>query len=242
LVIIDAVDWSPAYPDPHPLRNVGEWFARHLRGDPAVEIIVVHASGAVEEAMRAPNVVGVLLSGSPRDAWAPDPVNNRLSKVILDCERRRLPFLGVCYGHQLLGVALGAQVAREPAGVELGNVSISLTDAGRADPLFEGVPPEFEALQSHQDSVLSLPAGAELLAVGAHTRIQSFRYGECLRGVQFHPEHDPDILRFIWEPRRTGWRDRCSFNIDERLNGLRPAPFGPKILKNFMNLCRRRVA
>lgn len=239
IVIIDAVEWSPAYPNPHPLRNVGEWFARFLRGLPELEPVVVPAGEDVAEAVFRPSTAGVIISGSPRDAWARDRFNERLVDVILRCEQARIPFLGVCYGHQLLGVALGAKVGRDPAGVELGNTTIELTPEGRLDPLFEGVPLSFEAMESHQDSVQTMPAGATLLASGRQTPIQAFRYGDVLRGVQFHPEHDPDILRFIWEPRRQTWRDRCDFDIDERLSELRPTPEGPKILKNFANLCRK---
>lgn len=238
LLILDAVEWSPAYPSSHPLRNVGEWFCRFLRDDPQIQPMVISAAEDVERAADQSGIVGVLISGSPRDAWVQDPVNDRLANVIRACLEKKRPFLGVCYGHQLLAVALGAKVGRDPAGVELGNTPIELTDEGALDPLFEGVPRAFEAMESHQDSVQTLPEGATLLATGQHTPIQAFRYGEWLRGVQFHPEHDPDILRFIWEPRRITWRDRCDFDIDERLASMRPTPEGPKILKNFLSICR----
>lgn len=239
IVVIDAVEWSAAYPNSNPLRNVGEWFARYLRHDAGLSVSVVSAADVEPAAIAAPGIIGIVMSGSPRDAWVPDPINAKLSEVIHQCHRRALPFLGVCYGHQLLGVAMGARVGREPAGVELGNVPIALTEAGRNDPLFAGVPAEFSALQSHQDAVLSLPDGAELLATGRHTRIQGFRWGEWLRGVQFHPEHDPEILRFIWEPRRATWRERCTFDIDARLRELQPTPCGPQILRNFAQFCLR---
>lgn len=239
LLIIDAVEWSTAYPFTHPLRDVGRWFTRFLNSDPEMTPTVMPASGDVESAVRAPKVGGVIISGSPRDAWVPDPVNDRLAKIILHCHENKTPFLGVCYGHQLMGVALGAKVGRDPAGVEFGNTPIELTEAGQRDPLFEGIPAVFDALESHQDSVQTLPDGAVLLARGRQTPIQAFRYGEWLRGVQFHPEHDPDILRFIWEPRRSTWRDRCSFDIEQRMQELRPTPSGPKILDNFLKMCRR---
>lgn len=238
MLIVDAVEWSPAYPQAHPLRNVGEWFARFLRGDPDIEVSIVSAADDVLATAKRPSIAGVLISGSPRDAWAPDPVNDRLAQVILHCHQNKVPFLGVCYGHQLMGMALGAKVGRDPAGVEFGNTPIELTEAGRRDPLFDGIPNAFDALESHQDSVQSLPEGATLLATGRHTPIQAFRYGDWLRGVQFHPEHDPDILRFIWEPRRVTWRDRCDFDIDARMQALQPTPAGPQLLKNFLNLCR----
>ncbi|MDW8344542.1 MAG: gamma-glutamyl-gamma-aminobutyrate hydrolase family protein, partial [Verrucomicrobiae bacterium] len=220
-------------------RNVGEWFVRYVREVPGIGTQMVAATDNVLAAVREPGVAGVILSGSPRDAWAVDPVNDRLAEMIRECERRRIPFLGVCYGHQLLGRVLGAEVGREPAGLELGNAVVTLTEAGQRSALFAGLPKELEVLQSHQDAVLTLPAGAELLAEGNHTRVQAMRFGEWLWGVQFHPEQDPDILRFIWEPRRETWRDRCRFDLDQRLAELRPTPVAPQVLRNFANMCRR---
>ncbi len=241
LVVVDVVEWSEVYPNPHPIRNVAEWFARFLRDIDGLSVSVVSATGAVQQAIESPGVFGVIVSGSPRDAWVKDHVNDRLIEMIRHCQDRSLPYLGVCFGHQILAVAMSGEVAREPAGVEFGNVPITLTLEGKNDPLFEGLPEEFMVLESHQDAVLKLPPDATLLATGRHTRVQGFRCGEWLRGVQFHPEYDPEILRFIWEPRRVTWRDRCSFDIDTRMRELEPTPLGPRILKNFVKICRRRL-
>jgi len=56
---------------------------------------------------------------------------------------RDRPVLGVCFGHQLLGWALGDVVERNPAGPECGVRTVTLTAAGVADPLFAGLPPSF---------------------------------------------------------------------------------------------------
>jgi GMP synthase (glutamine-hydrolysing) len=236
ILLIDAVEWSDAYPAKSPLRNVGEWFARHLRDEADLYIKIANARDRL-----SPSVLdgyeGVILSGSPSDAWVDDPVNRSLAGLILACRDRQLPFLGVCFGHQLLAHVLGGNVARNPKGVELGVVPLELTDAGRQSPLFAGFPAKFEALESHQDAVLSLPPGAELLAQGEHTHIQAFRCDPCLMGVQFHPEMDPDIVRFLWEPRRAA----AKFNVDEKLATLRPLPAVAKLLNNFANLCLEKI-
>lgn len=238
IVLVDAVDWSDAYPKGHPKRDVGDWFIRHFRDDPSLSVEVVHARDDVLEAIRQ-GANGVIMSGSPRDAWANDPVNARLAQLILECRDRHIAFLGVCFGHQLLGHVLGGEVSRHPCGVELGTVTIELTEAGQSSPLFAGFPRRFEVLESHQDAVLGLPPGAELLATGEHTAIQAFRYGDHLMGVQFHPEMDPEILRFVWEPRRKTWRDKVDFNIDERLDSLSHSPTAPNVLRNFVSRCIR---
>ena len=233
VLLVDAVVWSPAYPASTPLRDVRHWFARWLDGLPGLRLARISAEDDLFGAVRE-NVDGVIVSGSPRDAWADDPVNERLCELVVHCRDHTVPFLGVCYGHQILGRALGGTVARHPAGLELGNTPVELTAAGLASPLFAGFPARFEVLSSHADAVLSLPANAALLVRGAVTEIQGFQCGPSLYGLQFHPETDPDTLRFLWSVRRETWRSRVSFDLDHVLDHLQPTPLAATVLRNFV--------
>jgi GMP synthase (glutamine-hydrolysing) len=232
-LLVDAVAWSNAYAAGHPLRDVARWFGRWFDNLPDFALTRVSAENA-PAAMLQLDVQGVILSGSPRDAWNDDPVNARLGELIVAWRDRGLPLLGVCYGHQILGRALGGRVGRHPGGLALGNTEVELTSAGRDCPLFAGLPDRFDVLSSHVDAVLQMPPGCELLARSGHTEIEAFHWNHQLFGVQFHPETDPGVLRFLWQPRRETWRSRVSFDLDERLAGLRPAPAGPMILRNFV--------
>ncbi len=103
------------------------------------------------------------------------------------------PFLGACYGIGILGSLDGGLVDRthsEP----IGCVAIRLSDEGRRDPLFEGMPAEFDAFLGHKEAVSRLPAGAVLLASSATCPVQAFRLGAKVYATQFHPELDIDGL------------------------------------------------
>lgn len=234
VLLVDAVKWSDEHPEEDPLRDVGEWFWRHLAHLEQVELIAATADTPLQW-LDEFQPSGVLLSGSPRDAWSDDPVNANLCELVLECARNRIPFLGVCYGHQILGRALGAHVARHPRGWELGNTEIQLTPAGRDFPLFRGFPERFDALNSHADAVLTLPPDCELLATGSHTEVQGFHRDQLLIGVQFHPETDPDVLRYIWHPRRTAWREKMEFDLDQRLDSMKPTRHTGRLFENFVH-------
>jgi GMP synthase (glutamine-hydrolysing) len=105
--------------------------------------------------------------------------------------RAGIPVWGVCLGSQLLAAALGGEVTRGPV-PEVGVLDVSLTPAGRADPLWGGLPPVFPALQWHGDT-FSPPPGSELLASSRAYPNQLFRYGSSY-GVQFHLEAGADLV------------------------------------------------
>ncbi len=233
VLLLDMYEWTDAYPASNPLRDVTGWFARHLPVGDKIELI----SGGVNDDLiaMARSADAVISSGSPRDAWVDDPVNDRALDVVEHCREAGKPFLGVCYGHQLLGRALHANVGRQPAGYELGNVDVTLTDEGAACPLFEGLPRRLPVIESHQDAVLELPDGARLLATG-ECPVQAFDFNGNMLAVQFHPEMDPAVLQFVWgEPRRELWRPKLNFDLDERLAGLKQTPAAPRIFQNFID-------
>lgn len=240
VLFVDAVNWSDQYDPAHPLRNVGKWFTRHVPADSGITPQVIRADDVFarnpEELKRVPdNVDALILSGSPRDAWSKeDPVNELLCELVLDCRDRGLPFLGVCYGHQILGRALGAKVDRNPNGWEVGRCEVTLTEAGRSHPLFQGVPEKLPVLQSHLDAVMELPPGCVALATSENTAQQSFHWNDQLYGVQFHPEMDPDVLRYLWGPRRDLWRDKVAFGLDQALDEMQPATHSHQVLVNFL--------
>ena len=95
-----------------------------------------------------------------------------------------VPFLGVCFGGQLLAEALGGRVERAPV-VEIGAVEIEVADAVR------GRVPGGPWFTWHEDRVV-LPAGVEVLATTEHA-VQVFRKGRAI-GLQFHPEADHDLI------------------------------------------------
>lgn len=126
---------------------------------------------------------GVLVSpgpGTPQEAG--------VSMAMIEaCADRAQPMLGVCLGHQALGVVYGATVSRAPELLH-GKTSQVIHD-GRG--VLEGLPSPFTATRYHS---LAIESGTvtDDLAVTARTDsgvIMAVQHASLpLYGVQFHPE------------------------------------------------------
>ena len=112
--------------------------------------------------------------------------------ILQEAHRRDLLTLGVCLGGQLLARSRGVKIYRKEK-TEIGFFAIELTEAGRADPLFEGLPDPLLTFQWHEDA-FTLPEGATALADSTRDSLQAFRSGRTY-GIQFHPEVEPWMLR-----------------------------------------------
>ena len=140
---------------------------------------------------------GILLGGGPFNYSDPEelktPVQRRveadLAGLLDQVVSADFPFLGACYGIGALGRHQGAAVDRRYAEA-VGAVEITLTPAGRKDPLLSELPATFQAFTGHKEAVNGLPMPAVLLASSAGCPVQAFRVGDNVYATQFHPELD----------------------------------------------------
>ena len=151
-----------------------------------------------------------------------------------------VPLLGICYGHQLLGRAMGGEVDFHPRGKEVGTFVVRKRPEGDNDPLLGKLPRQFAAHATHAQSVLTLPPGAALLAENDFEPHHAFRLGRCAWGVQFHPEFDRNIMRdYI-----TAQADRLSRSgqdVSSLLQSLQETPEANSILAVFAKLATEGV-
>lgn len=98
---------------------------------------------------------------------------------------RSTPYLGICFGGQLLSLLLGGRVRRRGR-IEIGGYDVQLTPAGMRDSLFRAFPSTFPVFQWHSDT-FGPPDTAQLLARGPDDTPQAFRAGRAV-GLQFHLE------------------------------------------------------
>ncbi len=157
--------------------------ARRVRECGVFSELLPHHVGADEVARRRPK--GVILSGGPASVYedgAP-PFDPELLEL-------GVPVLGICYGMQLLSLALGGRVEAAEVG-EFGRSQLTVSAAGR---LLAGTPPEQTCWMSHRDTVFAPPPGFAALASSTASPVAAFEsVPRGIYGIQFHPEvvHTP---------------------------------------------------
>ncbi|WP_408960034.1 type 1 glutamine amidotransferase [Natrinema sp. 74] len=132
---------------------------------------------------------GAVVTGSRASVYWDDDWMQPVKAWVGEAIDRGVPFLGVCWGHQLLADVLGGTVA-DMGVYEVGYSEIEHTDDSR---LFDGIDDTFLAFTSHSDEVAELPPGAEPLAENEYSN-HGFR-NDRVFGVQFHPEYDTKTAR-----------------------------------------------
>jgi GMP synthase (glutamine-hydrolysing) len=134
----------------------------------------------------------VVVTGSPMMLTDREPPEHLAEFV----RGLKVPALGICFGHQLLGVATGAQVGSKAMLEDW--ETIRVLDPGG---LFNGMGREVRLLESHReflsaDSVGS--AGWQVLAESDSCPVEAMRHlKRPLFGVQFHPERSGESGRQV---------------------------------------------
>lgn len=182
--------------------------------DPEIERIRAEVSGLPDIDLSCYS--GIIVGGSPFDVSAQNKTDIQLrierdfSVLFQKIEERDFPFLGCCSGNGLLGDYCGVAISRR-FGEPVGGADISLTEAGKRDPLLHGFPDQFRALLGHKEACDTVPPGTTLLARGENCPVQMFKLKNNIYATQFHPEGD--IAGFTL--RINVYRDHGYFPSDE---------------------------
>ncbi|KAK7750515.1 hypothetical protein SLS62_007594 [Diatrype stigma] len=148
------------------------------------------------------DIDAILITGSKASAFEDKVWINRLvqyTKDLLNGDDVK-KVIGICFGHQIVGRALDAEVAPNPGGWEVSVVNVELTDKGKEVFGLQTM----RIHQMHRDAVLAIPAGVENLAQTSLCSTQAFYKPGRLITVQGHPEFTDDMVSDILKIRRDG--------------------------------------
>lgn len=174
-------------------------------------------AGETDLVTAAEDFGGVLLSPGP---GTPERAGASIG-MVRACAAARTPLLGVCLGHQAIGVAFGATVDRAPELLHGKTSSVVHDDAG----VLRGLPNPFTATRYHSLTILpeTVPAALEVIgrtgddrgSSGSGGVIMAVRHVELpIHGVQFHPE---SILTEGGHRMLANWLGFCGVAPEEAL-------------------------
>lgn len=175
-------------------------FAKALDCDEsAIEVLDLLSTAPSLEKIQSVDMI--LLGGSGQYSAAtesiepgrlrPRPWLDRALDALRELHRVAKPTFASCWGFQAMARALGGKCIHDLPNAELGTIDLTLTEAGRSDPIFGQLPATFAALAGHEDHVVELPPDAILLASSARVAEQAFRFQDKpIYCTQFHPELD----------------------------------------------------
>ncbi len=211
------------------------------------EVVRVRAEIAGLPQLDLDKYSGIIVGGSPFDVSTPEEakssiqqqIENDFRRLLAEVDARDFPFLGCCSGNGLLGAYCGASISRR-FGEPVGAASITLTEAGKTDPLLAGFPDRFTVLLGHKEACDEVPLGATLLASGENCPVQMFRLKTNIYATQFHPEADAAgfVLR-INVYRHHGYFPPEDADTLIAAVSAQPVPESNEILKRFVERYRR---
>jgi GMP synthase (glutamine-hydrolysing) len=136
---------------------------------------------------------GIAITGSGLHVYEPSPAVTSQIELTRTALQSGTPVFGSCWGLQVLTVAAGGVVRKNPRGREIGfGRRIKLTEPGRKHPMYVGKHEVFNAPTVHLDEVETVAPGTTVLATNEVSDVQSAEIrvnGSVAWGVQYHPEY-----------------------------------------------------
>ena len=146
------------------------------------EIVVKRSDQITVDEIEKMQPQGIILSPGPKRPWDAEVCVQTVERL-----RGKIPILGVCLGHQVLGYCCGATVKKGERPMH-GKVT-DITNMGTG--VFEGLPKKFKVTRYHSLIVKenSIPADYHIDAVSEDGAVMGLSHKTLpLYGVQFHPE------------------------------------------------------
>ena len=140
-----------------------------------------------------------LITGSKAGVYEPLDWIAALEGFIKALDREQRKLVGICFGHQLMSQVLGGTVGKSDKGWGVG---LSVNQVVAKKYWMQPYSDHLDLLVSHQDQVIELPPGAEVLASSDFCPNYLIQYNDHFMSVQGHPEFSKALSRALMDLRR----------------------------------------
>lgn len=144
------------------------------------EMTVINVENA-KDILTFDDVEAIVFSPGPKA-----PIDYPQSLELIEHYYKRVPLIGVCLGHQMLGYYFGATISRGPKPVQ---GYVEALDYLEDAPIFQHIVNPLIVTRYHSLQVEHLPEVLEAIAWSNDRVVQVLRHVEYpIYGLQFHPE------------------------------------------------------
>lgn len=140
-----------------------------------------------------------IITGSKSNVYEKTPWMARLKDLILEIYDLGRPIVGICFGHQIVAEAFGADVDKYLEGWGVGLHTYQLE---KDIPELSSLGGQFTLNAVHQDQVLTKPKQAEVLAYSAFCPFAALQYDNRILTLQAHPEFNMEFETELLQARR----------------------------------------
>jgi GMP synthase-like glutamine amidotransferase len=176
--------------------DVGPGFFEQWLSEHGIDYRIVRIDEGAKVPAAPEDFAGICSLGGPMAAYEPLPWIGAEVELLRGAVASGVPVIGHCLGGQLLAMALGAKVERNPV-KEIGWASVTVTERTLAHEWLGSVGSEIEMFQWHGDT-FALPVRAAGFLSSRWCANQAFvieHAGVAHVGLQFHCEATPAIVR-----------------------------------------------
>lgn len=140
-----------------------------------------------------------ITTGSKASVYDQDGWIQTLVEFVRRLAQEKRKFIGICFGHQIIAIALQARVEKSPKGWGIGVASNRIVCLPR---WITEKKDNINILTSHQDQVISLPEGATVIAESDFCPFFIVQWNDYFLSIQGHPEWTRDYAKTLMNERR----------------------------------------
>ena len=181
----------------------------------------------------------------------PDSANDTTTKMhreltyVKEILNKKIPYLGICLGLQILVKVAGGEVIKSPY-KEIGFKDheknpfeiIMLTQTGKHDLLFNGMGEHFKVFQLHGETV-NITDSMKLLAIGKWVKNQIVKVSDKAYGIQCHFELTEEMLN-LWIKEDSDLSQLDKNHLEKEFESIRweYTKIGKQFFTNFLQIAR----
>lgn len=145
---------------------------------------------------------GWVMTGSVASVNDGQPWMLRLADLVRDLHARRVPLVGLCFGHQMVAHALGGRVGPSPEGWRVG---VAPTRLHTTPAWMNPVVTDIRLFAAHVEQVLRVPADASVIGGDDFAPVGAMAVGEHILTTQYHPELSREFMLDLLEAFASTW-------------------------------------